>query len=137
VICESCLREPEDGRLDGAPVCLPCADLIIHGDLKPPALVRLCATCGNAVRGGRDDPVPVCRDCARARLDRAMAVEQAPSLLDVLPPLDERWRPRPLRPVELSDDQAREQLRALRERFREDGKIEPPPPPRRHWLDDP
>jgi hypothetical protein len=66
-----------------------------------------------------------------------MALELNPRMASRLPPLDERWKPRPLKPVLLSEQDQREQLAELRRRFREDGVIVPPSAPaRRHWLDD-
>jgi hypothetical protein len=136
VICELCRVAGEDARLDGAPLCIPCVDLVLAGAARLET-TRLCSRCGGPVRGGRCDEVPLCRVCVVAELERGAAVEVAPAWLrDVLPPLDERWRPRRLRPVELPADQAAEQLRALRKAFAETGRIVPPPPPRRHWLDD-
>lgn len=88
------------------------------------------------MKGGYEDVKPVCYACVEAEFDRAMAVELAPGMREVLPPLRESWRPRALKPVELSEDQAREQLAALRARFEADGVIVPPAPPRRSWLDD-
>lgn len=144
MICEACLRAPADARLDGRHVCIPCVDLILQGSPMPDD-VRVCVHCHEPVRGGRDDPTPQCRRCVEERFDRQAAIEAARhavvdkaghSLEDVLPPIDERWRPRKLKPVELSEEQVREQMRELRRAFAETGRIMPPPPPRRSWLDD-
>lgn len=148
--CIACRLVEEDARLDGAPLCLPCVERVLAGARLVER--RACSRCRAPVDGGRDDPVPVCVACATAELERAMAVELAAGakirgrrrdgreevygLEELLPPLRERWRPRPLPPVTLSEDQTREQLAVLRRVFREEGRIVPPPPPRRHWLDD-
>lgn len=131
--CVGCLELEEDARLDGAPLCLGCVDRVLAGARLEP---RLCSRCHAVVRGGRQDSTPVCVDCARAELERAAAVEQAPGLAEWLPPLDERWRPRRLEPVKLDENQVREQLAELRRVFAATGRIVPPAPPRRHWLDD-
>lgn len=115
-------------------MCLGCVDRVLAGERLRD--LRQCSRCRGPVQGGHDDRVPVCRACVEAEFDRAMAVELAPSAREWLPALRDEWKPRALRPVELSEDQAREQLAALRARFAADGVIVPPAPPRRSWLDD-
>ncbi len=135
--CDVCLEAPSEAMFAGVPVCLPCCDRAL---LEPALLAprsRQCSRCHGSFTGGRRDEVPVCRPCVEAELDRAQALEIAPAWLrEALPPLDERWKPRPLALPRLTAVEEAEQDRELRRQFRETGRIFPPPPPKRHWLDD-